>query len=1252
MAPNDNLLASVSKAIRENISKLPKGRYNKFVRSVMAALEKVAGKSVSAKKSKRAATRFIVRSVGAKFLGSIIFAAMVTDTEHGRTPKVQTNEKTYLIDWPGSNEFPTQEELDDAVKRFIDNLLMNSNILDAKEITSRREVNIHERRATSGSIKRAARDFQAIPISGMSEYPDSGKGKCVVDALVFWYGEASGLKRMMSCDMYVVAALLGYFDAGRANISFADMDAVVSMFSKEIAEALQRGFTRKTVNVIPVEDRSMTSADVWTFIFNKAEKRGCLPEITLSPDGAPAVARFYTDDTRTKVDDYMFNQDYRVVQLIASRLGIEEEVRSIFGIQFHLSKKFLKLPVSRPNPALNKWFTQHNSRHDVHVGMLEGWPSNDARRMDFAKGIAACYDMKRAQPFVMHEPTSAWMCFQHNDTPMPYDGTPVDELKNGLYLTETEDRTIVTGNGIYDRERLQYAQQQEIKFEIKAMAIPSSSAPKDAFHDYQHAVIAACYTGNLPDGITPQAMQAVMKKLLVMPIGNLGRVDEKKFTKIHISENRSDAWDYINEAIASGSYDRPKYSELNHKGRTFYVYGMIEVQELAEHNAAMYLQILNQAALATHKAYEGIGGVLKGVKVDSFIVRNPVNRPSADLNEQADLIDVSRVQDVSNDPSVNTHVREELRHWGKVKTEAVPFNAGDFHDCALDTDFEYLPTQWVDHLDIFDSSDAAEQILKLDNPRALIIGPAGFGKTYVAKMICEHYSGPQYPGGPIMLAPTHAASNNLEGVTIHRFVGANIYTQTIGRRNLTKYLRQASALIVDEITMCGEYLWFCLSLINQIRPDMPVYLFGGPGQLSPVESTKHAGYDYMEHPTLKALAGNNRITLTVNHRTNDPRLQDLNARLLDKQSPVSPAAAMVKSLPTHDAAEDVQMHIAMTNAMVFHINDTCMQKYKPASAVEVPADCEDSRTQKVWLYVGMPVYSCVTLNKKGGKENAAHLKTLTVIQQLRAKVEIQNNEFHVITRVDVGKGTFSTQSKRTDLEKTWQITDFHKYFRPAYCFTVHKVQGLTLTMNFVIWEAQHMTREHAYTAVSRARTIDQISLGETPVDFFTAAYEHVKKNLQAMINHYRAGDIAASWEPCDWTVGLLYEKLVRTQGEICPHCGEQMKMRNFFKSGGTPDPLMVTLDRIDNTTGHTMVNTFGAHLKCNISRNGNQDKHLQAENPDKEAFLVMYPGQAQEVDCSAQPAPDVADGDWAEAEEESGAPDNNTSTLQDALPFM
>ncbi|WIA23274.1 hypothetical protein OEZ85_000044 [Tetradesmus obliquus] len=1031
MAPNDNLLASVSKAIRENISKLPKGKYNKFVRSVMAALEKVAGKSVSAKKSKRAATRFIVKSVGARFLGSIIFAAMVTDTEHGRTPKVQTNEKTYLIDWPGSNEFPTQEELDDAVKRFIDNLLMNSNILDAKEITSRREVNIHERRATSGSIKRAARDFQAIPISGMSEYPDSGKGKCVVDALVFWYGEASGLKRMMSCDMYVVAALLGYFDAGRANISFADMDAVVSMFSEEIAQALQRGFTvkdimafaeaagihavalnedtqiltqhspershrlhpfvfhirnnhiypnfnpevynsvtrrgaslvnriktaarastataaakqRKTVNVIPVEDMSMTSADVWTFIFNKAEKRGCLPEITLSPDGAPAVARFYTDDTRTKVDDYMFNQDYRVVQLIASRLGIEEE---------------------------------------------------------------------------------------HNDTPMPYDGTPVDELKNGLYLTETEDRTIVTGNGIYDRERLQYAQQQEIKFEIKAMAIPSSSAPKDAFHDYQHAVIAACYTGNLPDGITPQAMQAVMKKLLVMPIGNLGRVDEKKFTKIHISENRSDAWDYINEAIASGSYDRPKYSELNHKGRTFYVYGMIEVQELAEHNAAMYLQILNQAALCTHKAYEGIGGVLKGVKVDSFIVRNPVHRPSADLNEQADLIDVSRVQDVSNDPSVNTHVREELRHWGKVKTEAVPFNAGDFHDCALDTDFEYLPTQWVDHLDIFDSSDAAEQILKLDNPRALIIGPAGFGKTYVAKMICEHYSGPQYPGGPIMLAPTHAASNNLEGVTIHRFVGANIYTQTIGRRNLTKYLRQASALIVDEITMCGEYLWFCLSLINQIRPDMPVYLFGGPGQLSPVESTKHAGYDYMEHPTLKALAGNNRITLTVNHRTNDPRLQDLNARLLDKQSPVSPAAAMVKSLPTHDAAEDVQMHIAMTNAMVFHINDTCMQKYKPASAVEVPADCEDSRTQKVWLYVGMPVYSCVTLNKKGGKENAAHLKTLTVIQQLRAKVEIQNNEFHVITRVDVGKGTFSTQSKRTDLEKTWQITDFHKYFRPAY----------------------------------------------------------------------------------------------------------------------------------------------------------------------------------------------------------------------------
>jgi hypothetical protein len=282
---------------------------------------------------------------------------------------------------------------------------------------------------------------------------------------------------------------------------------------------------------------------------------------------------------------------------------------------------------------------------------------------------------------------------------------------------------------------------------------------------------------------------------------------------------------------------------------------------------------------------------------------------------------------------------------------------------------------------------------------------------------------------------------------------------------------------------------------------------------------------------------------------------------------------------------------------------------------------------------------------------------MTVNQQLRARVEIQNNEFHVITSVDAAQGTFCTRSKRTGLKKTWRINDFHRYFRPAYCFTVHKVQGLTLTVKFVIWEweEEYMTREHAYTAVSRAKTIDQISLGETPMDFKGASYEHLKKNLQAMINHYRAGDVAAGWAPCDWTASELHTKLVRTQGEICPHCGEQMKLRNFFKSGGTPDPLMVTLDRIDNSTGHTKDNTFGAHLKCNVSRNGNQDKHIQAENPDKEAYLVWFEqptaaAEAQEANCAE---PEVASAAWDEGVGvESGVPDNNASTLQDALLFM
>jgi hypothetical protein len=69
----------------------------------------------------------------------------------------------------------------------------------------------------------------------------------VIDALRHLYSGIQGLKKIMSRDTYVAAALLGLFDAGQAYITYDHMDAIVSINTDKIDEALQKGFTAEHI---------------------------------------------------------------------------------------------------------------------------------------------------------------------------------------------------------------------------------------------------------------------------------------------------------------------------------------------------------------------------------------------------------------------------------------------------------------------------------------------------------------------------------------------------------------------------------------------------------------------------------------------------------------------------------------------------------------------------------------------------------------------------------------------------------------------------------------------------------------------------------------------------------------------------------------------------------------------------------------------------------------------------------------------
>ena len=121
-----------------------------------------------------------------------------------------------------------------------------------------------------------------------------------------------------------------------------------------------------------------------------------------------------------------------------------------------------------------------------------------------------------------------------------------------------------------------------------------------------------------------------------------------------------------------------------------------------------------------------------------------------------------------------------------------------------------------------------------------------------------------------------------------------------------------------------------------------------------------------------------------------------------------------------------------------------MKKEKPRNAMIVLDDEKDPNSQGMWIYKGLPIIA-----KKNDKD----------------KYDILNNEIFMVKYVD-------TKTKKVHItddenEKIIPLNVFNKYFYPAYCVTVHKMQGSTVNEPLSIFEWSRMSEKMKYTAVTR-----------------------------------------------------------------------------------------------------------------------------------------------------------------------------------------
>jgi len=322
--------------------------------------------------------------------------------------------------------------------------------------------------------------------------------------------------------------------------------------------------------------------------------------------------------------------------------------------------------------------------------------------------------------------------------------------------------------------------------------------------------------------------------------------------------------------------------------------------------------------------------------------------------------------------------------------------------------------------------DMTLNILK-ETSGILITGRAGTGKSYLVQEISKQFS------KVAKMAFTNKAALNIGGTTIHKFLKIDQHGKACLWALKKKYQKGEDLLIIiDEISMISGDIWRLLAEVKKTLPKAVFILAGDYRQLPPIEEKP---IDWFNSSIVKYIACHNRIDLIVKQRY----AQDL----------WDAAESLDKSDFQHGSPLDAK-HICYLNSTRKRLNALLNDK----QGIFVPCDDEE-QSQDVYLYPNLPIIGCRNYQNKDG-------------------LAVCNSESFIIKSVN--KKEVVAQSQRPEGVHTFTFltNNFHKYFVLNFASTTHKSQGDTINSKIVIWDWERMDRKCRYTAVTRAKELNQI----------------------------------------------------------------------------------------------------------------------------------------------------------------------------------
>jgi len=736
---------------------------------------------------------------------------------------------------------------------------------------------------------------------------------------------------------------------------------------------------------------------------------------------------------------YISNKDEKVIKDLCNNMNIKYIGQGMGTMLIEIMKEALKiekLPKSCPNPYVYKsLLTARKAR--ARIGIIDDEYFNNTYRI--------AWDINKCYSSCMNKPSEDWIKLDFNDTWDDYDG----ELKLGLYYLKTDDTTLFKKSGYYSTAIIKKAITENIHFEITKQLLPSYNESKDIFTKIIDVVLK--YSNGDTD---------ISKPIINIMSGMLGQSSSTISKNIRINNDIEQIFNFLNNY-----YDFAEGIMINKIENTdYYMYGFNKEINFTETNIPMYIQVVDESNIKLYDMVKEMGGKLVAYKVDCAVVS--YNHKTIKYRRDKEwggyssccIPTITRKEIIDNVEFIND------KEWDDNKFASVSLNDRERWEDKqqlIDKNGGLL----LDYIDDWDDnkhyrlndSDRWEGIFKLlnKNKGLLLQASAGNGKTYTAQMIASKL------GDRVrIIAPTNKAGLNIGGGTIHRFLelDKNGYIN----QSLIKLIQtQYDYIIVDEISMIDKDLWRRLCLLKQELPHLIFLLLGDNKQLSPVE--QHTIKDYFNHPAVKYICNYNKNILNVRKRYDEilyNLLEDVDNIDITKYPKLitdrnicyyNKTRIRINKMWNEEHRKDGDLFLPKPDARIRrdgNINEDDEKYFKLA--------------QDMYIYENMPIIAMRTLYDKGkGGLLFANSETFNICH-------IGDGEIGIYNERPDAKGEKEPYSISIPIE------DFNKYFLMNYCSTTHKTQGETITENFTIYDWKAMDTKLRYTALSRAKKIEQV----------------------------------------------------------------------------------------------------------------------------------------------------------------------------------